>query len=111
VSERVTGTTAAAASVALIATIACSVFFSALLFVAVEHPFLDLREKVIGRRSLAGAPTAVSIELPAAPAGSGSVAPGVAAERSSTAIPTEPETLGAPAVQDRDPGTEGSWWR
>jgi peptidoglycan/LPS O-acetylase OafA/YrhL len=79
--ERITGATSAGASVALIVTVACSVFFSAVLFVAVERPFLDVREKFIGRRSLAGAPVAAPVERPAAPAGAGEVVPVVAIDQ------------------------------
>lgn len=64
--ERATGTAAAGASLALVVTVACSVLFSAIFFVAIERPFLDLREKFIGRRSLAGAPATISIEVPTA---------------------------------------------
>ena len=65
--RKATGTSTASASVALIVTLACSVLFSAVLFVAVERPFLDLRERFASRHSLASAPVAASIELPAAP--------------------------------------------
>jgi peptidoglycan/LPS O-acetylase OafA/YrhL len=105
--ERLTGTTAAAASVALIATITCSVLFSAVLFVAVEQPFLGLREKLVGRRSLAGAPAAASIELPAAPAGSGSTVPAVAAERAPAAVPTATMQAESHQVQPDETSPKG----
>jgi peptidoglycan/LPS O-acetylase OafA/YrhL len=73
--ERMTGAASAGASLALIVTVALSVLFSAILFAAVERPFLDLRERFIGRRSLAGAPVAASIELPVAAAIELSAAP------------------------------------
>ena len=100
--ERATGTAAAGASVALIVTLACSVLFSATLFVAIERPFLDLREKFIGRRSLAGAPVGASIELPVPLAGAGEVMPAVVADRAPTVVTSvakKPETYPAP---DRD---------
>ncbi len=66
--ERATGTTASGAALALIATVVCSVLFSALLFTAVERPFLELRERFVGRRSLAGAPAAAQPEPAPEPA-------------------------------------------
>lgn len=48
--ERTLGVGAMSASIALIGTVGCSVIFSATLFVALEQPFLDLRERLIGRR-------------------------------------------------------------
>ena len=76
--------------------------FSATLFVAIERPFLDLREKFIGRRSLAGAPVGASIELPVPLAGAGEVMPAVVADRAPTVVTSvakKPETYPAP---DRD---------
>jgi peptidoglycan/LPS O-acetylase OafA/YrhL len=101
VSERATGTAAASASIAMIATVACSVLFSAALFIAVERPFLDLRERFIGRRAVAGVPAEVVVEIPVAPIAD--VAPSAPA--------TAPQATLAPAAasttsQSQDPGTE-----
>lgn len=101
--ERVTGTTAGA-SVALIVTVACSVLFSAILFVAVERPFLDLRERFIGRRSLAGAPVAASIELPAAPVGDVEVTTAAATEPAA-AMPAVAKVPEPYPVRDSESGT------
>lgn len=64
-SERLVGTGAASASVALLATVGSSVLFSTALFMIVERPFLDLRATMLGRRSLAGAPDVVTVAIPA----------------------------------------------
>jgi hypothetical protein len=56
--------------------------FSAILFIAVERPFLELRERYVGRRSLAGAPAAVQAEPALLPVNSGSISTVAAAEQS-----------------------------
>lgn len=104
--ERVTGTTAAGAAVALIATVVCSVLFSALLFIAIERPFLDLREQFIGRRSLAGAPVAAVTEPAAVTLDAGGLASTVAAEPAPVVEPPSmtPETY---VVEDRGKSKQG----
>lgn len=86
--ERVTGTAAGGASVALITTVACSVFFSAVLFIAIERPFLDIREKFIGRRSLAGAPLDVQVPIPVIPGDAGETVTAVAIDPSPASVGT-----------------------
>lgn len=100
VTERAIGTAAAGASIALITTVACSVLFSAVLFVAVERPFLDLREKVIGKRSLAGAPAMVTVD---APVGIPVVQEGVTVSAPASA-PTPAQA--SPTVQSQDTSSE-----
>jgi peptidoglycan/LPS O-acetylase OafA/YrhL len=103
--ERVTGTTTAGASVALIVTVACSVLFSAILFVAVERPFLDVRERFVGRRSLAGAQVAASIELPAAPVMAAEAVPPPARDHAAT-VPASAKAPGVYPVDGRVSSTK-----
>lgn len=85
----------------MIVTVACSVLFSAVFFVAAERPFLDLRERFVGRRSIAGAPVAASIELPAAPVGDVEVVRAVATDRGDAATEVV-ETLERHPVRDSE---------
>ncbi len=104
--ERATGTTAAGAAVALIATVVISVLFSAILFIAIEHPFLDLREHFIGRRSLAGAPLAVAPEPALVALNAGGVTSAVAAKPAAVVEPPPitPETYVAEDSGKSDKG-------
>ena len=74
-SERVLGIGPASASIALLGTVGCSAIFAAALFIAVEHPFLDLRERLMGRRSLAVATAAPPASIPALIPAGGAPAP------------------------------------
>jgi hypothetical protein len=76
------------------------VLFSAVLFVAVERPFLDLREKVIAKRSLAGAPAMVTVD---APVGIPVVQEGVTVSAPASA-PTPAQA--SPTVQSQDTSSE-----
>jgi peptidoglycan/LPS O-acetylase OafA/YrhL len=103
--ERATGTAASGASLALIATVVCSVLFSALLFMAVERPFLELRERFVGRRSLAGAPAAAQPELSPVAVNAGGMTSVVAADQAGAVEPPaampESYTMESPETKEK----------
>ena len=94
-SERVLGVGTASASIALLGTVGCSALFAAALFIAVEHPFLDLRERLIGRRSLAAAPVVPRASTPALIPAGGAPATALAPAPADSPVPVP-----APAPAD-----------